>query len=352
MTDILSKSALVFTIILCIGFIFFYRKSNPSVSRYFEFTDKSLSKQHLFKLSIWVPFIIAALLCVPIWFDKNITFNLTSQGYGNFLDIFKLPIGVWSLSIPLVAIVAHIHRTIQTASQIETTKAKNLADSFFSHHKFFTEALIKLPEQVITINSQPFTKKLDAPYSLYTACFPYSSYNNGFSQNGFYEKLAEVKEIIDKLSNAISETGKKGANERDLFFLLHEILSGLVNLSNLMHLSIYRSETNYLYMFKGEKRTFKLVFPYSNEKELKEDLKTTFDFIIRIFELSNITIDLPTAIYFYAHSHSDKNYKFATIFQKIIKYDCPVGFSINLNEHKDSKISVLYMTYLAKLENM
>uniref|UniRef100_UPI00352BB9DA hypothetical protein n=1 Tax=Klebsiella quasipneumoniae TaxID=1463165 RepID=UPI00352BB9DA len=352
MTDIIFKSTIVFTIILGVGFIYFLRKSSPSISRYFEFTDESLSKQHLFKFSIGVPFIIAALLCVPIWLDKNITFNFTSQGYGNFLDIFKLPIGVWSLSIPLVAIVAHIHRTIQTASQIETTKAKNLADSFFSHHKFITEALIKLPEQVITINNQPFTKKLDAPYSLYTACFPCSSYNNGFSQNGFYDKLTEVKEIIDKVSNAIGETKKKGVSERDLFFLLHEVISGIVNLSNLMHISLYRSETNHLYMFKGEKRTFKLSFSYGNEKELKEDLKITLDFIIRIFELSNITIDLPTNIYFYAHSYSEKNYKFTTIFQKTIKYDCPVGFSISLNESKDTKISVLYLTYLAKLEKM
>lgn len=351
MTDILFKSLLAFAIIFCIVIIFFLKKFNSSVLRYFEFTDESLSKQYLFKFSIGIPFFIAALLCLPIWFDRNITFNLTPQGYGNFLDIFKLPIGIWSLSIPLVAVVAHIHRTIQTASQIETTKAKNLADSFFSHHKFITEALIKLPEQIVTINGHPFTKKLDAPYSLYATCFPCSSYNNGFSQKGFEEKILEVKEIIEKISNAIDETGKKGISERDLLFLLHEVLSGIINLSNLMHMTIYRSETNYLYMLKNEKRTFKLSFPYHDEKELKEDLKVTLDFIIRIFELSNILIDLPMDIYFYSHSHSDKHYKFKDIFIKSIQYECSVGLAINLNDNKDSKISILYLSYLAKLAN-
>lgn len=107
------------------------KRFNTLFFRFFEFSDASLSKQHLFKLAILGPFFLAIIFCFPLWIDCSITINFSSGGYEKFLSLFKLPLGIWSLSIPLVAIVAHIHRTIQTASQIEATKKKNLIDGFF-----------------------------------------------------------------------------------------------------------------------------------------------------------------------------------------------------------------------------
>lgn len=88
-----------------------------------------LSKQWPFWISIFSPLIISILLSIPLWIDT--TLDISANGYNKFLSIYRLPIGVLSLSIPLVAIVAHIHRTIQTAEQLNAARKKNIADSFF-----------------------------------------------------------------------------------------------------------------------------------------------------------------------------------------------------------------------------
>ena len=82
------------------------------VLRRLALSDESLSKQPLFWLVLLGPLALALLLCLPLWFNADVRLRFTPAGYDDFLNTFKLPIGVWSLSIPLVAIVAHMHRTL------------------------------------------------------------------------------------------------------------------------------------------------------------------------------------------------------------------------------------------------
>lgn len=90
--------------------------------KFLQLNERKLSEQWMFWLSISIPLALSITLSIPLWLQTKI--NISPEGYDNFLRIFKLPIGVLSLSIPLVAIVAHIHRTIQTAEQIQTTRRK------------------------------------------------------------------------------------------------------------------------------------------------------------------------------------------------------------------------------------
>lgn len=348
MNDIVKIGIMVFSIIGCILILFFLKKINSIIFRYFEFTDESLSKQHLFKLSIGGPLLIAALLCIPLWFDKNINLSLTYSGYENFLSIFKLPIGVWSLSIPLVAIVAHIHRTIQTASQIEATKAKNLSDSFFSHHKFVTEALSKLPVYPLKINNTEFDSKLDAPYSLYNKFFPKSSYENGFSQEGFSDVVSVIQDTINSLSASLSMSKNSTDHEKELFHNFDHIIFSANKLKEEMLLSIYKTDNNNVYMYRSDTRTFKLAIPYENEDELKSEIRSIVELVTKVFELANVIIAIPAALHFYAYSNTDKNYKFKQLFSKMTRFDCRPGSSSSLNDAKPNDTLRFYDKYLEK----
>lgn len=339
---------MTFSLIMCIIILLFLKKFNSKVFRYFEFTDESLSKQHLFRFAIGAPLLIAALLCIPIWFDKNITLNLTQKGYETFLSIFKLPIGIWSLSIPLVAIVAHIHRTIQTASQIEATKAKNLSDSFFSHHKFVTEALSKLPDYPLVINNADFNLKLDAPYSLYNKLYPKSSYEKGFSQEGFMDVVTAIQNFIRTISSDLSMGKQETMSEKDLFHSLDSIISTVNRLKAEMLFSIYKTDINNVYMYRSETRTFKLAIPYENEDELKNEVKAIIELVTKVFELANITIEIPAAIHFYAYSNTHKHYKFKELFAKMAKFECNSGSSVSLNNIKPNATLLFYEKYLEK----
>lgn len=92
--------------------------------KFLEFSDGSLTQQWPFRLALGIPVFCALILCFPLWFNPSITFNLTPEGYSNFLELFKFPIGVLSLSIPLVAIVAHIQEQYKPLVRSKRQKEK------------------------------------------------------------------------------------------------------------------------------------------------------------------------------------------------------------------------------------
>lgn len=113
---------------------------------------KPLTEQYLFKQSIRLPCVLALFIGLFSWFGHYPQFD--SAGFNNFIQLSKLPIGILSLVIPFVAVVNNIHRTIQTNTQIEEAKKKNISDSYYSHFKHITDYYRTLPSKSLkTINS-------------------------------------------------------------------------------------------------------------------------------------------------------------------------------------------------------
>ncbi|MEK8893921.1 hypothetical protein ACXYUH_09295 [Escherichia coli] len=104
-----------FLIILYLIYLFIEYTKNKN-NNYFEMTEERLTKQNLFKQSIRIPIISSLYFGIFSWMGHSPQFD--ADGFSNFIEISKLPIALLSLSIPFVAIVANIHRTIQTENQI------------------------------------------------------------------------------------------------------------------------------------------------------------------------------------------------------------------------------------------
>ena len=327
-TNLKAVIILAFMAIICV--LLFLNKFNKIIFGFFEFTDESLSKQKLFKISLTFPFFIALLLCFPIWFDNSIKLDLSPSGYEDFLSIFKLPIGVWSLSIPLVAIVAHIHRTIQTAAQLEVTRKKNLGDTFFAHHKYITEALSKFPEYTTSINKSGFTKKVSEPYKVYNKIFENSSYETGLVINDISGKFNSIQDSINNIVVHLNKAKTRKDNILGKVDDLNQIISTLNNLNRSCTVSIQESKTNYLYMVKDPKVTTKLVFVYENEEELKNDLKYSIELISSICALMNKRLEIKDILHYYINTFNERHFYFKDIFDKIILTPNPIGYGTAL----------------------
>lgn len=349
MNKIFLGIGLVVTFTSIIFILIFLKKINTASFRFFEFSDASLSKQHLFKLAIFGPFFLAIIFCFPLWIDSRITINFSSGGYEKFLSLFKLPLGIWSLSIPLVAIVAHIHRTIQTASQIEATKKKNLIDGFFSHHKFFTEAVSKLPSHSINYNDLLYTKKIESPFSLYHTIFPTSSLVLGFNPEGLDKYVNILTTILQNLSDRIKNIHKKQDNHHERLVLLSDISEQIKTIDSLLHIPTLRKEENYLYMGEINDSLYSICIPHPNESTLKEDLEATLDLLKRVLELSNIELTIEDPLYFYAYSKHNRNFYFEDFFSEMAKMKRPTGVGIATEYKKGSETYTLYRQYLSSI---
>jgi hypothetical protein len=102
---------------------------------------KPLFAQLGFWVALLLPIGISLVLIISLAIVENLSWEWTSPGFANFLTIFALPIGVAGLSIPLVAVCASQHRSVQSAAQIEAANSQNLLTNYYKHLEEFKKYL-------------------------------------------------------------------------------------------------------------------------------------------------------------------------------------------------------------------
>ncbi|QXN62328.1 hypothetical protein [Serratia fonticola] len=264
----------------------------------FQLDERKLSDQWLFRLAILVPLVISILLCIPLWLETSI--DLSAKGYDKFLNLYKLPIGILSLSIPLVAIVAHIHRTIQTAEQIQTTRKKNITDSFFSHHKFMIDAFSKIPSRTITLSNQEVEYKIEDPYHVYDNLFKGSSYENGIVTT----LITQIKDKIEKQLNSIEDClfeARDGIEDKKKkVSLLIKIEMAITSIESQVSLGCKPSQSNGVIMARDDHGGAQIITDLSDELELKEKLRTLLFLTRKVFQILNISIETGSTLEIYS----------------------------------------------------
>jgi len=127
------------------------QKDHETIYPFLPNSSKGLAEQGYLWLSILAPTLYFIVLGIVAW--QGYSISLTAEGFSEFLNISKLPIGLLSLSIPLSILVARIHATHQTSLQIAATQtqiaatriqiaatqAKNNMDGYYAHRKAMFE---------------------------------------------------------------------------------------------------------------------------------------------------------------------------------------------------------------------
>lgn len=90
-----------------------------------------------FRSAVAAPITVALITAFIFTLDINLYWNFTPEGMNNFLNLFKLPIGISSLSLPLAAVVAANHRSMQTAKQILEQNSQNIFSNHLEHRRYF-----------------------------------------------------------------------------------------------------------------------------------------------------------------------------------------------------------------------
>lgn len=86
---------------------------------------RSLYELKTFKAAIYVPLFVAVTAIIIIENSLNLKLQWDFQGIKNAWDFFHIPLTILSLVIPLVALIASNHRSVQSKEQIETAKKQN-----------------------------------------------------------------------------------------------------------------------------------------------------------------------------------------------------------------------------------
>ena len=218
-----------------------YEGWNLIKNKAFDMTPEPLTEQMLFKCAIRIPVISFIYFGIFSWWGHHP--NLTQQGFSNFIEYGKLPLGLLSLSIPFVAVINNIHRTIQTNKQIKETERKNLVDIYFSHHKNYTEYFTKIESADFKyhyVSGGPFetTLTIEKPNKLYKAIFTKSgTTSNDFSPSrDFFDEIDSI--IID--INKLTITFDTHIDVIERFEAVKSIDNKLTELSKLMYINKFK----------------------------------------------------------------------------------------------------------------
>ncbi|MGG8470796.1 hypothetical protein ACM615_10530 [Rahnella sp. PAMC25617] len=278
--------------------------------------ERNLARQFLFWAAIIVPAILFFIFSYPLW--ENSTLAFSSEAYNRFLENYKLPIYLFGICVPLVAIIVSMHRTIQTEKQIiyaqaqldnshkqlentlkqiDLTESKNKADSYYSHVKFITDALESLPKISITYEykDNPFGSEnfnLSQPHALYKRIFSKSNIKNGFSLEvnpNFPDLLEHYFKLISEAIYTASQTKTNKANKLECLSLIDSLIT-----QTCIVLSLDYNPTNHLYYCFGD--TEKCALSFENEDQIKKVLKFLYHVTLQISDIAGVRTDYLNSI--------------------------------------------------------
>ncbi|CAI0695321.1 hypothetical protein [Serratia quinivorans] len=313
--------------------------------KFLELDDKKLSDQWLFWLSILIPLFVSIMLCIPLWAKSQ--WDLSAKGYEVFLTLYKLPIGILSLSIPFVAIVAHIHRTIQTAEQIKATKVKNTSDSFFSHHKYITENVSKIPAKKIHLASSCIEYRIEDPYHIYSYIFEGSSYENGVNTKGIENKVRKIYDIVNHLESDLEEL-KTLEDFGQKIFSLTKLEVNIRKLEGILSLSYPSQKIKKRAMHKNPFGINMIITEFHSEDELKDRIRELIFFTTKILQMINMPLSISDSTRFYIGKRFRNEHFLIDVFNHTI--DTTLISTYNMAPNGNSSLDDFYKEYCHRLK--
>ncbi len=184
---------------------------------------KPLHKRCDFWAAIGLPIAIALIVLTTIIIaEPKLTSCFTSACYAFAFQLFKIPIALLALPLPLAGIVAAYHRSIETQAQIEITIQNNTFSNYLKHRDEFGK-LFDAAKPVLPIANFQF----GSVQRLYREIFSENSYTKlSFTPNEIDMEcfFNEVDKIISFCEGVLVS---EHPEEQEIFEYFRQVVGGL-----------------------------------------------------------------------------------------------------------------------------
>ena len=205
-------------------------------------TEAPILSQPAFYLAFTIP-LFWSMIVFFISF-KNIHISLDLDGMNKIYQNSQFPFMIMWISIPLMALVASIHRAklseIQLSKveqQIKMSEIKNNAELFLSHYEFYSKSIKETVENVFnedkSINLLYFSKK-----EAYMNIFKGSSIKNGISEISIDFFEMQIKEFNNVHEGYLSLYSKQIKGETLCESQIVKLRNGLTKIMNRIGINV------------------------------------------------------------------------------------------------------------------
>ncbi|WP_419243569.1 hypothetical protein ACN08P_19880 [Photobacterium leiognathi subsp. mandapamensis] len=129
------------------------------IKKHFEFSpNKSLIQLRVLWIVVGIISLISTICFILIYKNSNIITDITYHGFNMFIVIYRVPLSILALIIPIIALLAANHRSEQTREQIRLANDQNNFSNYYKHIEEFE----KYSSKISTENKIEFksTRKL------------------------------------------------------------------------------------------------------------------------------------------------------------------------------------------------
>lgn len=157
----------------------------------------------ILRRTIFLSMIAASIISAVIIFFSELSLNLSFEGFNQAITVFKVPLGILGVTIPLIALLAANHRSEQTKEQMRLASENNNFSNYFKHLSEFQqhlERISKYSKYIELVNIRHFHMKL----------FPHS-------KNGNYHASKEETEQFNMIFDEYIETSSEIFEFQDLY---------------------------------------------------------------------------------------------------------------------------------------
>lgn len=106
--------------------------------------NKSFFSLKIVKSTIWILFVISLTSFFIILINTELSLDWSSKGFNTVLSVYRFPLGILALSIPIIAIYATNHRSLQQKEQIALANSQNYFTNYFKHLEEFEKYYLKI----------------------------------------------------------------------------------------------------------------------------------------------------------------------------------------------------------------
>lgn len=134
------------------------------------------AKKNFFDLSIVKFFfytitITSIICCVVISLNSDLHVDLSYYGFNKFVEIFKVPLAILALNIPVIAILGAFHKSEQTRLQIVLSNGQNNFSNYYKHLEEFKKLISGIYVEgerceVELLHKKLFSNAVNGDYSL------------------------------------------------------------------------------------------------------------------------------------------------------------------------------------------
>jgi hypothetical protein len=162
-------------------------------SNYFD-PHKSFLDLKIVRYTISVLTILSIISAYVITIYSDIDLDPRYQGFNNFVNFFQVPLGLLALIIPIVALLASNHRSVQTKEQIRLALAQNNFSNYYKHIEEFEKFCRKIQEDDENTSSATIKK----PRNFYGIVFSGAPEGDYFVSTLFLEQFDDfIKQFIE-----------------------------------------------------------------------------------------------------------------------------------------------------------